>query len=171
MNDTCCFSGYRPEKMPLPGAFGAAIPDALSVPLREALRAAVRAGCTRFWTGMSRGFDLWAAQAVLLLRQEAPVKLGCAIPFEGQDRGWDASWRALYAQVRRCADTEAVLAPAYAPDCFAARNRFMVERASRLICYYDGRPGGTAQTVRLARRRGLIIDNLADGQLRLDLRG
>ena len=38
---------------------------------------------------------------------------------------------------------------------------------ARLICYYDGRSGGTAQTVHMAEQSGLKIVNLADGQLSL----
>ena len=43
----------------------------------------------------------------------------------------------------------------------------MVDAASLLICFFDGQPGGTAQTVRMARQRGLRIVNLAERQLSL----
>ena len=43
----------------------------------------------------------------------------------------------------------------------------MVGASSLLVCYFDGQPGGTAQTVRLAEHDGLEIINLADPQLQL----
>ena len=39
-------------------------------------------------------------------------------------------------------------------------NRYLVNNFSRLICYYDGQPGGTAYTVEYARKNGLEIINL-----------
>lgn len=166
---TCCFSGYRPEKMPSDGHWDASIPDALYEPLLRAVRSAMDAGYTDFITGMSRGFDLWAAQAVLLLRREAPVKLICALPFPEQESHWEEEWRALHALVRARADAVCVVSPAYHAGCFQARNRFMVDCAGRLICYFDGQHGGTAYTVHRAAARGLHIDNLADGQLTFNL--
>ncbi len=166
---TCCFSGYRPEKMPAEGCWGASIPDTLYEPLQRAVRGAVDAGCTDFITGMSRGFDLWAAQTVLLLRREAPIKLICALPFSEQEAHWAQEWRALHALVRARADAVCVVSPVYHAGCFQTRNRFMVDSSSRLICYFDGRHGGTAYTVHRAATRGLHIENLADGQLTLEL--
>ena len=164
---TCCFSGYRPEKMPGVLAENAEIPTFLSAPLREAVRAAVAHGFTHFVTGMSRGFDLWAAQTVLRLTDELPLSLVCAIPFDGQDADWAPAWRELYDRVLRRAAQVYLLSPAYTPGCFHTRNRFLVDAAARLICYYDGQPGGTAYTVRYARRCGLELVNLADTQLTL----
>ena len=43
----------------------------------------------------------------------------------------------------------------------------MVAASSLLICYFDGRSGGTAQTVRMAEQSGLEIVNLAERQLHL----
>ena len=41
------------------------------------------------------------------------------------------------------------------------RNRYMVDRACRIIAVYDGEPrGGTAQTLAYAMRQGLELDIL-----------
>lgn len=166
---TGCFSGYRPEKMPFTDAQGIAIPQALYRPLLSAVQAACHMGCFCFITGMSRGFDLWAAQAVLLLRREDPrISLWCAIPYEGQETSWAAPWRTLYRNVRAQSDRVIVLSAAYFPQCFYARNRFMVDASSRLICYFDGQKGGTRHTFEYATKSGLLIQNLADRQLCLD---
>lgn len=162
---TCCFSGYRIEKMPFP----ANSPEAavLKKKLAEAVARAHANGFTRFFTGMSTGFDLWAAEAVLNAKQTLPLRLCCAIPFDQQARAFPHEWKRAYNQALIYADEVYTLSRAYHTGCYAARNRFMVDASSLLICYYDGMPGGTAQTMRLAQKAGLGIDNLADGQLTL----
>ena len=70
---TCCFSGYRIEKMP----FSAHDPQAQTLcrALEQTIRRAAAQGYTRFLSGMSTGFDLWAAEAVLRVRADTPVSL------------------------------------------------------------------------------------------------
>ena len=161
----CCFSGHRPEKFP----FAVHEASAGLVDLRAALEAAVRSavhdGYRLFVTGMSRGFDLWAAETVLHLRDELQIQLLCAVPFDGQPNRWPAAWRAAYSDVLLQADLVHSLAREYTPDCFFVRNCFMVEGSSRLICWHNGTSGGTKFTMQCAKRRGLEIVNLADPQL------
>ena len=64
---TCCFSGYRPEKMP----FRTYDPDAvqaLEAALDRAVEHAVSQGYHTFLSGMAAGFDIWAAEAVIRAR-------------------------------------------------------------------------------------------------------
>ena len=151
---TCCFSGYRIEKMPFRNDDCPAARE-LFAALDAAVAEAAADGCTRFLSGMSTGFDLWAAEAVLRAR--------AALPADRVPRAWKRRFnRCLLA-----ADKVYALSRSYHAGCFAARNRFMVDASSRLICYYDGRSGGTAQTVHMAEQSGLKILNLADGQLSL----
>ncbi|MDY3617487.1 SLOG family protein [Agathobaculum sp.] len=161
---TCCFTGYRAEKMP----FAADDPVAVSVlaqALEQAIRKSAEDGYTRFFTGMSTGFDLWAAEAVLRLKPALGVQLLCAVPFDRQADQFPLGWKRKFNDTLLRADQVFVLSRDYYAGCFAARNRFMVEASSLVICYYDGCPGGTRQTVQLAKRSGLRIMNLADGQL------
>ena len=116
---------------------------------------------------MSTGFDLWAAEAVLRARAALPVQLLCAVPFDGQADRFPLEWKRRFNRCLLAADKVYALSRSYHTGCFAARNRFMVDASSRLICYYDGRSGGTAQTVHMAEQSGLKIVNLADGQLSL----
>lgn len=64
---TCCFSGYRIEKMPFRNEDCPAARE-LFAALDAAVAEAAADGCTRFLSGMSTGFDLW------------PPKLFCAPP-------------------------------------------------------------------------------------------
>lgn len=160
---TCCFSGYRVEKMPFPANDSRM--EALTAALDRAIQDAAALGYTGFFTGMSTGFDLWAAEAVLRARNTLPVQLFCAIPFDRQADRYPAEWKRRFNHCLLAADRVFALSRDYYTGCYAARNRFMVDASSLLICYFDGKPGGTAQTVRMAEQSGLRIVNLADGQL------
>lgn len=162
---TCCFSGYRVEKMP----FAANDPrvDALTAALDRAIADAAAQGYTGFFSGMSTGFDLWAAEAVLRARETLPIQLFCAIPFDRQADRYSPEWKRRFNHCLLAADRVFVLSRDYYAGCYAARNRFMVDASSLLICYFDGKPGGTAQTVRMAKQNNLRIVNLADAQLQL----
>lgn len=162
---TCCFSGYRVEKMP----FAANDPrvDALTAALDRAIADAAAQGYTGFFSGMSTGFDLWAAEAVLRAQETLPIQLFCAIPFDHQADRYSPEWKRRFNHCLLAADRVFVLSRDYYAGCYAARNRFMVDASSLLICYFDGKPGGTAQTVRMAKQNNLRIVNLADAQLQL----
>ena len=94
---TCCFSGYRIEKMPF-SANDTAAADALCATLDRAVERAALQGYTRFLSGMSTGFDLWAAQAVLRARAHFPVELLCAVPFDRQADQYPAIWKRSFNQ-------------------------------------------------------------------------
>jgi uncharacterized phage-like protein YoqJ len=158
---TCCFSGYRPGKLPGFGQEHLACSAEIKDRLRTAVLSAVREGYVNFISGMSLGFDLWAAETVLALREQAGIFLTCAVPFPKQAAGWDRRDIARYDAVMRQADFTYLISKTYTPACYQARNRFMVDNSARLICFYDGQAGGTANTVYYARMQGIAICNLA----------
>lgn len=165
----CCFSGYRPEKMPQNMTEGSsAFLDMLSR-LRHAIKHASENGFRYFLSGMSRGFDLWAAETVLELKHSGyDIRLWAAIAFPGMDAYWEPEWQTRYNNVLLQADHIFPVAQKYSPECYTVRDRFLVQQSNHCICFFDGVPGGTAYTVGLARRSGLTIDNLADMQLTFD---
>lgn len=157
---TCCFSGYRIEKMPFDMSDSAAV-SALCALLTHTIEYAAAQGYTRFISGMSTGFDLWAAEAVLQLRAQFPIQLLCAVPFDDQAAHFPLYWQRLFNRCLLSADKVYALSHHYYTGCFAARNRFMIDASSLLICYHDGKPGGTAQTIHMAEQQGLAFINLA----------
>lgn len=65
-----------------------------------------------FISGMARGVDIWAAEIVLRLRKEgANVKLICASPYEGFERGWSAEWQRRYNVILAAADLVRFICP------------------------------------------------------------
>ena len=61
-----------------------------------------------------------------------------------------------WALLAACDQLE-VLEDHYSPGCMLRRNREMLRRAQLLISVYDGTPGGTAATVRLAEELGITV--------------
>lgn len=165
----CCFSGHRPEKMPAGMEEGTSAWNDLNHQLRLSICDAADRGYRHFLSGMSRGFDIWAAEAVLALaRQGMNIDLWAAIAFPGMQQHWEADWRTRYDDVLSQARRVFPLFDQYQTDCYTARDRFLVEQSSLCICYFDGTSGGTEYTVACARRAGLLIENLADPQLSVD---
>ena len=82
----CAFAGHRPERLGIPET------DVLAW-LEKEIRKAAEDGYTKFITGMQRGVDLWAAEAVLKLKAEGkPVRLIAASAFRGMENQWESDW-------------------------------------------------------------------------------
>lgn len=151
--ETCCFTGHRPEKLP----WGKNETDIrcvlLKEKLRDALEAAFAEGKRHFICGMARGCDLYFAEAVIALREAEPdVTLEAAIPFAGQSAAWSAQQRQRWERLVAASDQRTILQEGYTPDCMHRRNRYMVEKSSLVIAVYDGSDGGTRRTLEYAIR-------------------
>ena len=156
--ESCCFTGHRPAKLP----WGYNERDPRCVRLKERIADAVllayQEGYRHFLCGMAQGCDLYFCEAVLALRERyQEVTVEAAIPCPSQCGGWtpdqQARWHAI---VDRC-DFETVVQDHYGPGCMQRRNRYMVDHAARLIAVFDGQDGGTRRTVEYALRSGLEV--------------
>lgn len=130
--------------------------------LTSAISEAYDHGIRNFISGFALGIDLMAAQLVQSLKCDLPgISLTAAIPFEGQAERYNIYDKRVYRRLLELADKVIVLSDYYYPRCFLDRDEFMVENASYLIAYYDGREkGGTYYTVKKARARGIPIINV-----------
>jgi len=138
--------------------------------LQQTIRRFYEQGCRIFWCGMARGFDLAAAESVIALKCGLPeLQLHCALPFAAFADRFEAEDRMRVERILEFADRVAVVGTGYSPRVFLLRDEFMVDRAARLIAWYDGSPGGTRYTWYYARRCGLERINLwrPDAQLEL----
>ena len=94
----CCFTGHRPEKLQEPEGV-------VTAALEKEIRQAIADGFNVFITGMARGVDIWAAEIVLRLRDAGEaVRLICACPYQGFERGWKQSWQERYQAILSAAD-------------------------------------------------------------------
>ena len=159
---TCCFTGHRPDKLP----WGEDETDPRCLRLKESIVRAVEdayvSGVRHFITGMARGIDLYCAEAVLELRKaEGDILLECARPCETQADSWPAAERARYMSILDRCNYETLVQHNYDRFCMLRRNRYMVDRSSRLIAVYNGAPrGGTYQTLAYAMKKGLTVHTI-----------
>ena len=131
---TCCFTGHRPGKLP----WGEEEDDprclALKARLAELLEDCYRQGYRHFICGMAQGADMYFGEAVLALREEHPdVTLEAAIPCEEQAARWrEQDRRRYFSLVERC-DYETMVQHRYTHGCMQRRDRYMVDRSGLLI--------------------------------------
>ena len=150
----CCFTGHRPERLNCGEERAKEL-------LEEAVRQAISDGYSTFITGMARGVDIWAGQAVLKLRAQNPeIKLVAASPYKGFEEKWPVVWQEQYNFLIEWADAVRYLYPAYSWEVFQKRNEWMVNRSSRVIAFYRGEPGGTQNTIRYANQHHVEVVNL-----------
>ncbi len=155
---TCTFTGHRASK--LPWGYREDDPRCRELKRRiyDAAEAVCSAGVRRYICGMAEGCDLYFCEAVLALREERPgLHLEAAIPFPGQADRWPDAQRSRYRKLLSQCDSLTVLCPEYTRDCMMERNRYMIDHAHILIACYDGRSGGTLNTLQYAGERRLQV--------------
>ena len=159
----CCFTGHRPDKLPWGDWENAPACQDLKRRLNQAVESAYAHGYRHFICGMARGADFYFAEAVLALRrQHSDAALEAARPCETQSNSWPEGDRRRYQTILDQCDLETLVQHHYDRGCMMRRNRYMVDRSSRIIAVYDGVPkGGTAQTLAYAMRRGLKTEILS----------
>ncbi|OUQ22559.1 hypothetical protein B5E80_13245 [Flavonifractor sp. An135] len=156
--ETCCFTGHRPEKLPWRGDEEDPRCLALKGRLAREVEEAYRDGYRHFICGMARGADLYFCEAALELRdRRSGVTVEAAIPCEEQAARWSDAERARYFDLVGHCDLETMVQHHYDRGCMLRRNRYMVDRSSRLLAVYDGLLGGTMYTISYARKRGLEV--------------
>ncbi len=152
-NKTVCFTGHR--KLPQM--------QEIASKLKTAIIALINNGYCYFCCGGALGFDTLAAQAVLDLKEFFPhIKLVLVLPCKNQTRGWQSTDVKLYEQILNLADKCTYTAENYHNGCMHKRNRHLVDSSSICVCYLAENKGGTAYTVKYAKKQGLKIMNIYD---------
>lgn len=108
------------------------------------------------------GFDLIAASVVVgLQREHEDLQLIAVVPFRGQSERFNPYFKSLYEHILVKASRTIVLSERYYERCLLKRNDYMLDFASEIIAYYDGKPkGGTFYTIRNAMLRGIRVTNI-----------
>ncbi|MBQ3707045.1 MAG: DUF1273 family protein [Clostridia bacterium] len=162
---TACFTGHR------------RLPDdavrQIAAQTLHILDVLIGAGYRDFLCGGALGYDTLAEQCILERKRTSPgIRLLLALPCRDQTERWsylpgEQARDALreYQRIKGLADEVIYLRDFYTDGCMKERNRYMVERSSFLVAYYDeGTKGrsGAGQTFRLAKEAGLKIYNVFD---------
>ncbi|MFR9651430.1 MAG: SLOG family protein [Rikenellaceae bacterium] len=167
------FTGYRESKIlrskrsksilsTLFGGGDRAILNQIADKIYNTIESLYDQGFLHFYCGMSSGFDLMAAVAVLELRNKYPdVKLIAVVPFKGQEERYSDKDKQTYRNVMETADEVVTLAERHTDNAqYLRRNDYMLEQSSHLVCYYDGQRGGTMYTYNRAVKTKMSITNI-----------
>ena len=143
----CSFTGHRPERLERPE-------EEVIAWLEEQVHEAIGKGFTTFITGMQRGVDIWAAEAVLKEKKAgAQVKLVAASAFKGMENRWEIPWIKRYNTILAKADDIVYISDRPGKVAFFKRNEWLVDHSARLIAVYTGAPGVTQWTIQYARKK------------------
>lgn len=150
-----CFTGHRKINCI----------ENLTIIIEEKLSALIENGASEFYAGGALGWDMLCEQTVLRLRENFPhIKLHLILPCfpEFQTKMWEDTEKAAYYKILKSADSVEYLSAEYTKDCMQKRNARLVELADCCVCYYNNSRNlsGTAQTLRIARKKGIEIINL-----------
>lgn len=135
------FTGHRPQKLPF--GFDETDPRCVDFKRRlcNSIEMMILEGYTHFISGGALGMDMYAAEAVLTLREQYPeITLEIAIPHDGQTAKWPQSLRDRAERIREEADVITWIAHEYTKRCLFDRNYYMVSHCSVLLACFDGRP-------------------------------
>lgn len=147
-DQTCCFTGHRPQSFPW--KYNEADPRCVLLKFRlkrQIIQAVEQDGVIHFLTGMALGVDTWAAEIVLSLRRRWSLTLEAVLPCKGQDARWPSESRERYQSILEQCDKVTLLQDGYTPDCFDKRNRYMIDHSDLVIAVWDGSPSGTGNKI------------------------
>ena len=153
---TVCFTGHRtiPQKDL----------ERLVGELDRAISEAIDDGYSVFMAGGALGFDTVAAFRVLAAREKRDdIRLVLVLPCRNQTEKW-TNLQSIreYQMLKDNANAVMYIQDFYDEGCMLKRNRFMVDKSSRLIGYVTRARGGSAYTANYAAKCGLEYINLAD---------
>ena len=159
MENTVCFSGYRPEKFSF--ALNSPQGERLINDIEKCVQTLINKGFVNFIVGGATGFDTVCGEVLIKLKKDYPnIKIYSYIPFRNMHLSFGAHWRDRQKRVLENSFVT-VLNEEFYRGCYFERNRKMVDEAQVLVCYYDGADGGTAYTENYAKKKGIEIINLA----------
>lgn len=125
--------------------------------LYDTLENLIEGGYRIFYCGMAQGFDLLALQCLVDLKRKYRLYLEACIPYPGQSARYPEPDKDDYKYLLGWCDKKTVLYGAYTDGCFLARDRYMVDGADAVLAYCTRNTGGTAYTVRYAKKKGIPV--------------
>ena len=109
-------------------------------------------GINWFIVGGAIGFDTWAAEIIIDLKQKySDIVLEVAIPCRTQDSLWSKKAKQRYQNILDNAQKLTIISHEYTPFCMQQRNEYMLKKSSIVVAgYIDGVKGGTYNTIKKA---------------------
>ncbi len=130
--------------------------------LEQEIKRAIDDGFTTYITGMAKGVDIVAGEIVLRLReQDDRLKLICALPYPDFGLHWGGGWTERFRHVLSAADLTRCICSRFSYAAYQERNKWLVDHSSLVIAVFNGKKGGTKNTLDYARGKNIpciIID-------------
>lgn len=144
-------TGHRPDKL---GGYGVGAKMKLRRLAYDYLKEAKPEGVI---IGMAQGWD----QAVGFAAMSLEIVVHAAVPFAGQESQWPLDAQQEYRSLLTCCSSITVVFPGgYCAYAMQLRNEWMVDRCNQVMAMWDGSPGGTANCIKYATKRGTPVVNL-----------
>lgn len=138
--------------------------EELTALLARAIEYLYSNGCRRFYSGGALGFDTLAAKQVIQFKLYHPdCELHLILPCRNQTDRWSDRDIGMYEFILSEAKTVNYVSDFYTDGCMRERNRMLVDISDCLVAYLCREVSGAGQTVRMAKRAGKTVYNLATG--------
>ena len=160
MGYTTCFTGHRPKGLPCGyNEENSSCKRIKNLLYKLTFGIICKKDVSHFITGMAEGIDIWAAETVLRIKEHtfSNITLEAAIPCRTQTSGWNVKSRDRYNRILKKCDQVTFMQEKYTYDCMMKRNKYMVDSSDYVIAVWNGRPSGTANTIRYAASKNKPI--------------
>ncbi len=159
-----CFSGYRPSKFDFPLIDGNPDFEKLKSHLKNTIKKLIKKEKCIFYIGLAEGFDIIAGEILLECQEELKIDLDikCVLPHLGFIDKFSSDWCKRADYLIDTTNRLKLISQNYEHGVYYKRNRYMVDNSSILVCYYDGKKGGTKYTLDYAKKKNLHIINIYD---------
>ncbi len=159
-----CFSGYRPKKFDFPLDKQNENFNKMKKNLKSIIIDLIEKGYETFYIGMAEGFDIISGEILLECEEQfnKTLDIQCVLPYLDFFDNFSDDWKKRGSSLIDETNRVKIINMNYAQGVFYERNRFMVDNSSVLVCYYDGKKGGTKYTVDYAKKNNLEIINILD---------
>lgn len=156
--DNVCFTGYRSQKLP----WGFNNNDIRCIITKVntyfKIKEAINLGKKHFISGMALGFDIMCAEIILQLKKKyKDLILQCSLPYKYQSSTWSLEEQKRHKKILSKADIVRCIFEDYVMKCMQERNCYMVNKSSLIIALFDGKTGGTKNTLEYAKSQNKEI--------------
>ena len=130
---------------------------------REVLARLIGEGVAEFRVGGAVGFDMIMAELLLELRDEErkPIQVISIIPYPAWRTKWGTAEKERQEKILRRSDRVIWIRQHYCRGIYMIRNRALADGAQYCVAWCGRENGGSAWTVRYAKKNGIKVFNLA----------
>lgn len=163
---TVAFTGHRTSKI-CTAENGSKLRFTIFKELHNTIMKLQREGYNTYLCGMADGFDLLSAEAVIKIKRYGfNIQLIAVVPFRGHSMKMSYKSKIRYQKIIDHAAEVIYIADKEDRQAYLDRNDYMLDNCRLLICYYEGKRGGTMYTVNRARKAEIPIINIYETVIR-----